>query len=127
WRGGLYAGIGPGAHGRVARNGKVLATQTTLSPEVWLSKVQHTPGSATTWEAVPDPERATEYMMMALRLREGADVSHYATLSGTQIPQDTIDGLVGDGFLTRNGSIIAATQRGRPVLNALIRELLVSA
>ena len=39
WRGGDYAGIGPGAHGRLTLGGIRHATETELSPIGWLDRV----------------------------------------------------------------------------------------
>ena len=40
WRYGLYAGIGPGAHGRLEVEGRRLATRTQANPELWLAAVE---------------------------------------------------------------------------------------
>ena len=40
WRYGDYAGIGPGAHGRVTLGGDLLATRRHRAPEVWAERVE---------------------------------------------------------------------------------------
>ncbi|MDR3525801.1 MAG: radical SAM family heme chaperone HemW, partial [Rhizomicrobium sp.] len=40
WRYGEYAGVGPGAHGRLHLNGKHIASVTERLPERWLRKVE---------------------------------------------------------------------------------------
>ncbi len=40
WRGADYLGIGPGAHGRLSRDGYTAATRAIKSPEKWLAKVE---------------------------------------------------------------------------------------
>ncbi|MEM9641018.1 MAG: radical SAM family heme chaperone HemW [Pseudomonadota bacterium] len=126
WRGGLFVGVGPGAHGRVSRDGVVYATRATASPEEWLGERDTQPGSTTAWERVPDQERATEYLMMALRLSEGASLSTYEGLAGSGISTDVIDSLSRDGFIDHTGDRIVASAKGRVVLNALLRELLLA-
>jgi len=40
WRGHEYAGIGPGAHGRLNIDGRRYATETEKRPEGWLTRVE---------------------------------------------------------------------------------------
>ena len=68
--------------------------------------------------------QAEEYLMMALRLAEGADLDRFARLAGAALPARRIDRLVGSGHLGRRGRRIAATAEGRIVLNAVLTELL---
>ncbi len=118
WRYGDYAGVGPGAHGRVTRDGRRIATETERDPAKWLA------GAARLLEPVAPEDQAAEYLMMALRLVEGADLARFARLGGA-VDAERVAQLVGDGFLRRDGDRIAATATGRPVLNALLRALLV--
>lgn len=122
WRYGDYAGIGPGAHGRVTAGGRRWATETARAPEAWLASAEAAEAFAT--EEVAPEDQAAEYLMMALRLAEGADLARYARLAGAAPEAARTDPLVEDGFLARDGARIVATAKGRPVLNALLRELL---
>lgn len=123
WRYGDYAGVGPGAHGRVTVGGRRLATATARAPEAWLARA----GGAEAFEAEDTPReaQADEYLMMALRLAEGADPARYARLAGRALPEDRVAALEADGLLRRGQGRVATTARGRAVLNALLRELLV--
>ena len=53
WRYGDYAGIGPGAHGRVTLGGDLLATRRHRAPEVWAERVERdghgTHGARSRW------------------------------------------------------------------------------
>ena len=122
WRQGDYAGVGPGAHGRVTVGGRRLATETLRAPEAWLETAAAPEGFAC--ESVSAPDQAVEYLMMALRLAEGADLDRYARLAGAAPDPSRIAPLVQDGLLERRGARLAATAQGRPVLDALLRELL---
>ena len=129
WRYGDYAGIGPGAHGRVTGlDGVRRATETLRDPARWLAEVGARGHALARAEAVPPPERATEYLLMALRLAEGADLDRYTRLAGAALPAERIERLVASGHLRRDdrhdGRRIAATPRGRIVLNALLADLL---
>ncbi len=68
WRYGDYAGIGPGAHGRVSLGGRLLATSRHRAPEIWMERVA-AHGHGTTEDAVPPRDRAREALIMGLRLR----------------------------------------------------------
>jgi len=116
WQGGAYAGIGPGAHGRLLRNGTWYASDTELAPEAWLAAPQ-----ART-ERLSDDDRRTEYLMMALRLSSGAEL---ARLEGLELNEGNLRDLIDMGFLRRTNSHLMATSTGRTVLNTVLKELLV--
>jgi oxygen-independent coproporphyrinogen-3 oxidase len=124
WRYGDYAGVGPGAHGRITvADGARLATFSAADPARWLAAVEAR-GDAFEAEAVAPADQAIEYLMMAMRLAEGADLDRFASLAGTAPEQDRIAALVEDGLVERWGARLAATVLGRPVLNAVLRALL---
>ncbi|MHA3979680.1 radical SAM family heme chaperone HemW [Halovulum sp. GXIMD14794] len=122
WRYGEYVGIGPGAHGRYTAHGARLATATALHPETWLKAVQQAGHGLVTEDPVPASDQAEEYLMMALRLAEGASLDRHARLGGTVLT--ALPELATEGLLTQDGDRIAVTARGRPLLNAVLRELL---
>lgn len=125
WRYGDYAGIGPGAHGRVTRpDGVRQATETIREPFAWLRRVNTEGDGMDRSDLVPAEDQATEYVLMALRLAEGADLARHAALAGAPIPAERIEGLVTSGHLARRGDRIAATAEGRIVLNTILAELL---
>lgn len=123
WRYGDYVGVGPGAHGRVTIGEKRYATSTPLKPETWLKQVREN-GFASEQEMLSSSDQATEYLLMSLRLSEGSSIKRYAALCGHSLDQGRIDTLREDGFLINSDDNIAATQNGRMVLNAMLRELL---
>src|SRR3954452_11434423 len=67
WRYGDYAGIGPGAHGR--RGG--FATQRRRKPENWIEAVARNGHGIEIEDRLTPGERATEAMLMGVRLAEG--------------------------------------------------------
>ena len=120
WRGGDYLGIGPGAHGRLTdRSGPTHALCQHKSPGGWLAAVQQN-GHGTAEDEVLDQEtRGTERLMMGLRLREG--------VSGAEdlpIDRSGLATMLAEGFLTWTAGRLAATPKGRLVLNAVIGRLL---
>lgn len=123
WRMGDYLGIGPGAHGRLTLDGKRYATDTQRNPEAWLAAVRNGSGEKPR-ELVDPAAQGTEYLLMALRLTEGASLRRFARMTGQKIAPDRLKSLVEGGFLTVDGEIIAATETGRLLLNRLVLELM---
>ena len=82
WRGEEYAGIGPGAHGRLDIDGLRHATATEKRPEAWLMRVEANGHGVVTDDVLNREERADEFLLMGLRLAEGIDPRRYAALSG---------------------------------------------
>ncbi|WP_340108421.1 radical SAM family heme chaperone HemW [Pikeienuella sp. HZG-20] len=119
WRYGDYAGIGPGAHGRLTLDGRRMATETPRDPATWLA------GAPVAPDPLPDGAEADEYALMSMRLVEGMDLDRYARLAGAALPEARLDALAAEGLIRRSGRRIAATPTGRPVLNALLAALLV--
>ncbi len=124
WRYGDYVGIGPGAHGRLTLNGIRHATETPLAPSAWLRQVEEFGHGESGRAALSDADQAGEHLMMGLRLSEGIDLARQAELSGQPLDEKVISGLEELGMVRRQGGRLAATQTGRMLLNAVIRELL---
>ena len=124
WRYGDYAGIGPGAHGRLTLNGIRHATETHLAPGAWLEAVKQGSGESLRETLAPE-DAAAEYMMMGMRLSEGLDMVRYSQLSGRNLPEDRLSDLVQMGMVTISDQRLCATDQGRAVLNAVLRELLM--
>lgn len=123
WRGGAYLGVGPGAHGRVLTSTGWIATETLRQPEAWLAGVDTRAQAAKLTPIAPE-ERAVEYMMMALRLRDGMDLARYAALAGGAPDAAALAKMAGDGFVETDAGRLRLTPAGRPLLNAVLRELL---
>ncbi|MBS0563621.1 MAG: coproporphyrinogen III oxidase [Proteobacteria bacterium] len=124
WRYGDYAGIGPGAHGRLTLGGARFATEAPKAPGAWLDQVEQTGSGDGSIELLGAGDQATEFLLMGLRLAEGVDPARFAALAGRPLPAPVLDHLTGIGMLSGAGGRLAATRAGRPVLNAILRELL---
>ncbi|MER2508758.1 MAG: radical SAM family heme chaperone HemW [Amaricoccus sp.] len=123
WRSGDYAGVGPGAHGRLTIGGVRWATETTSRPEDWLVAVEHGDGGNSNREIVAMEDRAIEMLLMGLRLREGIDLGRYRALSGAELDAGAVGELTAHGLIERHGSSLRATAAGRPVLNHVLKVL----
>ena len=125
WRLGDYAGIGPGAHGRLTLDGVRWATEAPKQPGAWLEAVERRrPGELPRSTSIA-ADQAAEYLLMSLRLGEGSDMARFRAMSGRDLPAAKLAELVDDGFLTINGPRVSTTTAGRLLLNAILRELLV--
>src|SRR5205814_4471408 len=85
WRYAEYAGIGPGAHGRLRLADGRHATATEKNPEVWLDKVEASGDGLIVDDLLTPEEQGDEYLLMGLRLAEGVDLARYRGLSGRQL------------------------------------------
>ncbi len=123
WTYGDYAGIGPGAHGR--REG--VATERLKKPETWLAAVSaNGHGMASSVALTPD-ERATEALVMGLRLAAGIDTAHFAARTGRSIDTilcpDRVARLVDQGLLAHDARCLRLTPAGQPFVDAVLREI----
>jgi len=124
WRGEEYAGIGPGAHGRLDIEGVRHATATEKRPEAWLMRVEANGHGVITDEFLNSEERADEFLLMGLRLAEGIDPGRYAVLSGRALDPRRVEMLSEQGAISidPNGRL-RVTQAGFPVLDAVVADL----
>jgi len=124
WRYGDYIGIGPGAHGRLTIDKKKYATETFLSPEEWLNKVEHQGSGESYLAELSNEQQAAEMVMMGLRLTEGIDCKRFRALSGSSFSDEKVAFLKSIKLLEQKKSYLNATFSGRKVLNSVLAELL---
>ena len=123
WRYGQYAGVGPGAHGRLDIDGKRIATATEKLPERWQQAVSRRGHGIVEESEVAREDAAREHLLMNLRLAEGIDLAAYRARWNTVPDAQHVAELSEQGFLkTENGRLVATAQ-GRLVLNRLIAEI----
>jgi oxygen-independent coproporphyrinogen-3 oxidase len=124
WRGHDYAGVGPGAHGRLTIEGRRVATETDRRPEAWLTRVETNGSGVTVSEKLTAGETADEYLLMGLRLAEGIAIERYNALSGRTLDPDRILFLREAGAVeTTADGRLRVTQRGFPLLDAVVADL----
>ena len=123
WTYGDYAGIGPGAHGR--RHGT--ATERLKKPEAWLAAVQaHGQGMASETVLSTD-ERATEALVMGLRLGSGIDAAVFRARTGLTLGDvlraDRVARIVAQGLLEHDERGLRLTLAGQPFVDAVLKEI----
>jgi oxygen-independent coproporphyrinogen-3 oxidase len=124
WRYGEYAGIGPGAHGRVVVGGTRRATTTERQPERWAEAVEAKGHGLSEISVLSRPEQADEALLMGLRLSEGLDLVRFAGISGLRPKADVVRALSDAGLIECLGrDRLRASPSGRIVLNEVVLRL----
>ncbi len=125
WRYGEYAGVGPGAHGRLvtARGRRAFATEK--SPEAWLEYVERDGHGIVSDEALNHEAEGDEFLLMGLRLSEGIDPDRFRLLRGRDFEATRIEALVQENLIEFcPGSPSPACHAARlPVLDAIVADL----
>ena len=133
WRYQPYAGLGPGAHGRlpcadpVGGRGR-LATQRKRRPETWMAAVNAAPQAAVDGHFLDRRTRLEEALMMGLRLVEGVDLAALEQLTGAPLdawvaPARRAD-LIAEGLLSETAERLRAVGHGALMLDGLLAYLL---
>jgi oxygen-independent coproporphyrinogen-3 oxidase len=123
WRGGDYAGIGPGAHSRITTDGGKRAYAAIKAPEAWLAAVESRGRGFASEESLEPEQAADEYLLMGLRLSEGIDLGRLAAIGGRAPDEARLSALMREGLIALSGARLTATAKGRLVLDRLIVEL----
>lgn len=124
WTGGHYAGIGPGAHGRVPMEGRRIATEAIRSPQGWLSAVMERGNGEIEAVVLSDEDVLFETLLMGLRITDGIALER---LSECQIDLDhwpSLKQMQETGHLVLQDGRLRATSAGQILLNTVITRLL---
>ena len=129
WRYGDYAGIGPGAHGRLSLGDRLLATRRHRAPEIWAQRVEAAGHGAGEDVEVTREERAREMLLMGLRLSEGISATRFEQRTGMAladaIEPDILVRAIEAGYLVQDTDRLMATREGRLRLDALLGALVL--
>jgi oxygen-independent coproporphyrinogen-3 oxidase len=124
WRYGEYAGVGPGAHGRLLHDGKRLAQSTIKHPESWLEQVEAKGHGLSEEEALGAQAQGDEFLLMGLRLREGIDPQGYVVLTGKALDAAKVQMLLDEGLMARHATgRLSLTEKGFPLLDSVVAEI----
>lgn len=124
WTGGDYAGIGPGAHGRlsIAGTGRV-ATVAAKQPGLWLRRVESDGSGDVERTHLTARDQADEYLIMGIRTTDGLDLVDYNSIAPLPLSQVRIGELSEMGLVSLEGDRLKATRAGRLLLNSVIERL----
>ncbi|MES2473596.1 MAG: radical SAM family heme chaperone HemW [Pseudomonadota bacterium] len=124
WRYGDYAGVGPGAHGRLNLGGQRTATAAIKLPERWRDTVGKSGHGFAERTTISNEEAAREHLLMNLRLAEGIDLAAYEQRWSARPHAAKIAAMQEQGFVTLENDRLTATPSGRLLLNRVIEKLL---
>jgi putative oxygen-independent coproporphyrinogen III oxidase len=123
WRYGDYAGVGPGAHGRRLAQ----ATERHKKPENFISAVERNGHGMKVESDLPAHERATEAMLMGLRLSEGVDLARVEARSGLGrgafVDVGAVARLTGLGLMRAEGDRLVVSDEGILLLDSILSEV----
>jgi len=124
WHYGEYAGVGPGAHGRLVTTQGRMAHSTEKRPETWLTRVEAEGHALVEDDLLNAEAQGDEYLLMGLRLVEGIDPTIFSALSGRNLNATRVANLIDERMLVRKADgRLAATPDGALLLNALVADL----
>lgn len=123
WRYGDYAGIGPGAHGRLTLGGVRYATEAPLGPAVWLKQVLERANGESVREPLSDKDQLVELLLMGMRLDEGVLLERL-NMGNIDYLSNNIKWLQELGLVVTDSEKLRLTKKGKPLLNAVLRKIL---
>ena len=123
WRYDDYIGIGPGAHGRRLN----FATQRHKKPENFLSAVERNAHGISSEDRLDAATRATESLLMGLRLAEGISLSRLSDRTGIAsdnlLDTHAVDKIAQLGLIRSDGDRVTVTPQGMPLLDAILPQI----
>lgn len=127
WRFGDYLGLGAGAHGKISRasQGGILRQARTRLPASYMDKA----GSAAVvarQTSLRDEERPLEFMLNALRLKDGVPAASFSARTGLSLAtiRPQIEAARAAGLLDAGPDTLRATERGARYLNDLLQHFM---
>ena len=122
WEFGDYLGIGPGAHGKLSFHDRIIRQSRVRNPDGWMTQALAGQGGhiASEQQVGPD-ELPFEFMLNALRLREGVPSTHFTERTGMSLAAiaHQLEAAVRRGLLDEDPMRIRATPLGWRFLNDL--------
>lgn len=123
WMFGDYLGVGAGAHGKWTDvgGGQIWRTEVLRRPREYLERLAHG-RSVVTRRCVAPPDRRFEFMLNALRLRDGFPSELYEVRTGLswEAVLPILRRAESDGLMALAGEWVRPTERGHRFLNELM-------
>ncbi len=114
WRGGRYAGLGPGAHGFLEDGERTIAT---ADPAVWLKSPLASRERPTIEQA------AADRVLGQLRHRDGLDIESLEADFGATVEERALDALLTAGLVVRRAAQVTLTHEGFALADAVTRHV----
>lgn len=128
WRYQDYAGIGPGAHGRLTIKGEKYATRARRAPKIWLEHVMKNGHGHHPDDFVYTEERFVECLLMGLRLKEGIPFSRLEQEGGENwrdyLDQKKLAELEQEGYISLTDQRLSVSDQGRQRLNKILESII---
>ena len=128
WTFGDYLGIGAGAHSKLTLHDRVLRQMRWKQPKQYLSRI---PAGQTLQDefSVAVEDLPCEFMMNALRLNQGFDVTLFEMRTSLTLRsiENQLKQAEKNGLIERSAQRISPTQRGQRFLNRLLEMFLPEA
>jgi oxygen-independent coproporphyrinogen-3 oxidase len=117
WQFGDYLGIGAGAHGKISFRDRITRHARAKQPSEYMK-----PDARVEETVVPAAELPFEFMLNALRLVDGFEVSLFSDRTGLPIHvvEDRLRNAERQGLLEHDWKRIRPSERGRHFLNELL-------
>ncbi len=123
WQFGDYIGLGAGAHGKITDppQGRIWRTQMPASPSGYVAMIQQ--GKTGREHLVADSEVVFEFMLNALRLQGGFDLSLFELRTGLDLGTWSAElaKMESKGWVTLKGSHLQLTSLGKTYLNDVLQ------
>lgn len=122
WQFGDYLAIGAGAHGKVTQPDGVYRYQKTRLPKDYLAKV---PAENLQFKRIEDEDMPFEFMINALRLKNGVKAELYAERTGLSLNDiGILKTLKQRQLMVDDTQILNCTETGHLFLNSVLEEFL---
>jgi oxygen-independent coproporphyrinogen-3 oxidase len=122
WEFGDYLGIGAGAHGKISSGSKIVRTEKISRPESYMRAIELA-GESRMESEIDASSMAGEYMLNALRLKDGFSVNDYLVRTYNESLdkqfEQNIELACEKGLLKREGDWVKPTRLGYSFLNDL--------
>ncbi|MCR6644836.1 MAG: radical SAM family heme chaperone HemW [Terricaulis sp.] len=123
WRSGEWIGVGPGAHGRMRRDGARFALEAQRRPADYIDAVRENGLGLIEETALTGEEQADEMLIMGLRVADGVEIAQLDALRGRPIKRQAIAQLCEFGLIDSDGKTISLTSAGRLLANRVAEVL----
>jgi len=127
WEFGDYLGIGPGAHGKLSFHDRIVRQARLKSPASWMDKATRRDGSHLAEDRIVGRrELVFEFMLNALRLREGVPAGTFAERTGLSMLSiaPILERVRARSLLEPDPSRLQASPLGWSFLNDVLTEFL---